>query len=62
MLALRYPHAGADHQAYDVAADGSRVLSFQPVITAAAGSGLISPEPPVPGLTVVMQWTPKVAK
>jgi Tol biopolymer transport system component len=62
MLALRYAHPGADYHTYDVSANGDRILTFQRVITNAAGSALISPEPPVAGLTVAMHWTRRLVK
>lgn len=55
-VALRFPHGGVDYHTYGVAADGQRFLSYQRVLTAAAGNAQILPEVPIQGLTVAKYW------
>jgi Tol biopolymer transport system component len=62
MLALRYPHPGADYHTYGVSADGQQFLSFQRVMTSAAATAQILPEVPIPGLTVAMHWIDKIKR
>ena len=61
-LALRYPHTGTDYHTYAVADDGQRFLAFQRVLTTATATAQITPEIPIPGLTVAMNWVDKIRK
>ncbi len=62
LLALRYPHAGADYHTYGVSDDGQRLLAFQRVVTSGAATAQILPELTVPGLTVAMHWAKALKK
>jgi Tol biopolymer transport system component len=62
MLALRYLHPGTDYHTYGVSHDGQRFLAFQRVLTTAAATAQITPEVPIPGLTVAMNWVDKIKK
>ncbi len=62
VLALRFPHAGADYHTYGVSADGQRFLVFQRVLTAGAATTQITPEVPIQGLTVAMHWVEALKK
>lgn len=61
-LALRFPHGGVDYHTYDVSTDGQRFLSYQRVMTAAAGNSAILPEVPIQGMTVAKHWVSGLKK
>jgi eukaryotic-like serine/threonine-protein kinase len=62
VLALRHAHPGSDSHTYGVSADGQRFLAYQRVLTTASATSQITPEVPIPGLTVAMNWVARIRK